>query len=147
MRNFTKYFMTLWLCGATQLTIAENATEVAGYTIHHNAITTDSLTPGVARAYNIQRSNSRGLITISVLKNQPNATGIPVKAEITVNATNLNGQLRSIKVREINEGGAIYYIGDFHISNEETLNFELEVTPVGDTKTYKANLTQDFFVE
>jgi hypothetical protein len=135
----------LTLIGSIQLALAENATQVDGYTIHHNALTTDNLTPGVAQAYNIQRSKNRGMLTISVLKNQANATGIPVKAVIKAQATNLNNQLRDITLHEVNEGGAIYYIADFRVSNEETLTFELEVTPEGADKTYTAKLTQEFF--
>lgn len=147
MQQILKYALLLSWIIFTQWVIAENSTQVDGYTIHHNALTTDVLTPNVAQAYNIQRSKNRGMLTVSVLKNQPSATGIPVKATIKVIATNLNSQLRSIALHEINEGGAIYYIGDFRISNEETLNFQLEVTPDGSDKSYTAKLSQEFFTE
>jgi hypothetical protein len=131
----------------SQWAMGENATRVEGYTIHHNALTTDSLTPQVAKAYNIQRSKNRGLLTVSVLKDKPGTTGEPVKARILARATNLSSQLRNIELREVDDGGAIYYIGDFRISNQETLNFQLEVTPNGTHQTYKATLSQEFFTE
>lgn len=147
MKYIANYLSILALITTTQWVLAENATHVDGYTIHHNALTTDGLTPGVAQAYNIQRSKNRGMLTVSVLKNQKDATGIPVQALIKVRATNLNSQLREITMHEVNEGGAIYYIGDFRISNEETLNFHLEITPAGVDKTFEAKLTQEFFTE
>lgn len=147
MQQFLKYIFLCICIGFTPWVLAENSTHVDGYTIHHNALTTDTLTPSVAQAYNIQRSKNRGMLTVSVLKNQLGATGIPVKATIKVIATNLNSQLRNITLHEVNEGGAIYYIGDFRISNEETFDFQLEVTPEGSDKTYEAKLRQEFFTE
>jgi len=137
----------LALSGAAQWAIAENATHVDGYTIHHNALTTDSLSPQVAKAYNIQRSKNRGLLTVSVLKDQEGTTGVPMKALIKARATNLSGQLREIDLNEIDEGSAIYYVGDFRITNQETLNFQLEVTPEGTHHPYTATLSQEFFTE
>jgi hypothetical protein len=147
MKRITSLVATLALLGLSQWAMGENATHVEGYTIHHNALTTDSLTPQVAKAYNIQRSKNRGLLTVSVLKDQPGTTGVPVKAQIKARATNLSSQLREIELREVDDGGAIYYIGDFRISNQETLNFQLEVTPSGTHHTYGATLSQQFFTE
>ena len=47
--------------------LAENSTLVGGYTIHHNAMTTDTLTPQIAQMYDIQRSANRGMISVTVL--------------------------------------------------------------------------------
>jgi len=147
MKRIISLVAALALSSAAQWAMAENATHVGGYTIHHNALTTDSLTPQVAKAYNIQRSKNRGLLTVSVLKDQPGSTGEPVKAQVVARATNLSGQLREIDLHEVDEDSAIYYIGDFRITNQETLNFQLEVTPDGTHHTYTATLSQEFFTE
>ena len=47
---------------------AENSTAIKGYLIHHNALTTDVLTPEIASHYQIQRSKSQALINIAVQK-------------------------------------------------------------------------------
>ena len=47
---------------------AENSTEKQGYIIHHNALTTDILTPEIARRNNVQRSRNRAMVNISVQK-------------------------------------------------------------------------------
>ena len=135
------------LAAAPLAAVAENATHVGGYTIHHNALTTDALSPQVAKAYNIQRSKGRGLLNVSVIKDQPGGLGQPVKAMVKASATNLNGQLRDIDLREVDDGGAVYYIGDFRVANQEVLNFSLQVTPNGAGQTYTAKLSQEFFTE
>ncbi len=135
------------LAGMSLFAAAENATHIPGYTIHHNAMTTDTLSPQVAKAYNIQRSKNRGLLNVSVIKKQEGTTGTPVKARINASASNLTGQLRVIKLREVMEAGAIYYLGDFRVTNQETLDFKLEVQPDGESASYPAILRQQFFTE
>jgi hypothetical protein len=124
---------------------AENSTLVGGYTVHHNALATDTLTPEIAQAYNIKRSPNRGMISVSVLENRPEGQPRAVPAEIEVVAANLTGQTREIEVRQIREGNAIYYIGDFPVSHEETLNFTLSVKPEGVKQPYTAHFSQQFF--
>ena len=126
---------------------AENSTRAAGYTIHHNAIPTAALTPAVATGYRITRSKYRGLLNVSVIKDVPGTTGQPVTAMVKANATNLLGQSRDVSMREIREGEAVYYIGEFPIINRETLTFELKVTPDGTQKPISASLSQQFYVD
>ena len=59
--------------------IAENSTKIPGHTVHHNVITTDFLSPSIASAYRIIRSKNRGMINISVIKDEPGTTGKPVQ--------------------------------------------------------------------
>jgi len=124
---------------------AENSTLVGGYTIHHNALSTDTLTPEIAQAYHIKRSPNRGMISVSVLENRAEGQPKAVPAEIEAVAANLTGQTRNIEVRQVREGNAIYYIGDFPVTNEETLNFTLTVKPEGVKQAYTAHFSQQFF--
>ena len=126
---------------------AENSTRASGYTMHHNAIPTAALTPAIATGYGITRSKYRGLLNVSVIKDVAGTTGQPVTAIVKANATSLLGKTRPISMREIREGEAVYYIGEFPIIDRETLSFELEITPAGLQKPISASLTQQFFVD
>ena len=123
----------------------ENSTKVDGYTIHHNALTTDVLSPTVAKAYNIRRSKNRGMLNVSVIQDVPGSTGKSVTARITATAKNLIGQSRQVPLREVREEDAIYYIGDFLVGHREQLNFELEVQPSGSDEKYVARMSREFF--
>lgn len=125
--------------------LAENSTKVPGYTIHHNAITTDQLAPDVARSYGIQRSRNRGLLNVSVIKEVPGTTGTPVTATVKATARNLQGLIRELGMREVRDGDAVYYLGEFPVEHAETLNFSLQVRPQGQTTSYGAELSQEFF--
>ena len=102
--------------------------------IHYNALTTDDLLPEVARAYKIERSKTRGLVTMSVLKQNKVGVPTPVAAKIAVYATNLNQQLAHVTMREIKEGTAIYYLGEFRVSPPDTLKFTASVEVAGEPK-------------
>mgnify|MGYP000193390511 CR=1 FL=1 len=147
MKNFAATLVVLVLIALPLSGLAENSTSIPGYVIHHNAFTTDTLSPEVARHYNLTRSKNRGMINIAILQKVLGTAGAPVAAEISASATNLTGQKREIGLREIREGTAIYYIGEFPITNEETLRFKVSVKPQGESETQEVNFKQQFFTE
>jgi hypothetical protein len=126
---------------------AENSTAVGGYVIHHNAFTTDTLSPQVANAYGIRRSKERAMLNISIIRGEPGKLGNPVAAQVKATARNIIGQQRDIPLREIREGDAIYYIGDFPVAHKEKLDFFLEATPDGEHQPLKARLNQVFYTD
>ncbi len=133
--------LALWSAVAT----AENATRAHGYAIHHNAFLTSDLSPDMASRYNIRRSPHRGMVNISVIKEKPGTTGRSVRAIVKVTAHNLRGQVRPIPLREVKDGDAIYYLGEFLVENGEVDTFDVEVTPEGTRDTIKARFEQQFF--
>lgn len=108
--------------------------EFDDYAIFFNALTTDLLTPEIARAYEIVRSNRRILLNVVALRKEAGTPGVPVVAEIQVKVTNLTGQLKQLLLRRVGEDQAIYYIGDLPFSDGEVLIFELAITPEGRTE-------------
>ena len=125
--------------------LAENSTRTGGYTIHHNAITTDSLPVQVATAYGIQRSTTRALLNVAVIREEPGNIGIPVRAQIRAVARTLFGQIRPIDLREVVEDQAIYYIADFPVAHREILRFEFEILPEGARYPLRASMREEFF--
>lgn len=126
---------------------AENSQDFGDYVVHFNALSTNLLPPAVTKQYGIKRSKNRGMINIAVLTKMLGTTGKPVAAKVTASATNLTGQSRDIRLREIREATAIYYIGEFPVTNEETFRFKVNVTPENSSETYEVNFKQQFFTE
>ena len=137
--------LALLLLLAPLLAAAENSTPIPGYVIHHNVITTDMLSPEVAKTYGIQRSKNRALLNVAVVRGRPGRVGTPVPARVRATAHTLTGQIFEIPLREIREGDAIYYIGDFLVSNRQVLTFDIEVLPPGARHPYRAHLVQEFW--
>jgi len=127
---------------------AQQSREFNDYVIHYNALRTDLLPPQVAQGYGIQRSSSRALVNITVMKKGNGGEETAVAAAINVNATNLTGQRREIVLREIDDAvGAIYYVGELPVHNLETYQFRAEVLPEGETEPLLVEFRQQFYTE
>ena len=143
-------FKTLILLAAlTSLpAIAQQAQEFGDYIVHYNALNSSLITPEVAKAYGIRRSDSRALINISVLKNAEDKTATAVKAKVTASGRNLTGQTRNVDMREIDDGdGAIYYIGELSVRNMETFDFTVVVLVEGQNRPFNVKFRQQFYTE
>jgi len=141
--------MVAALALATQAS-AQQAEEFGDYTVHYNTMNTSLLPPEVARTHDIQRSSSRALLNVAVLRKNDEEGDMPtpVTAEVTASAVNMTGQRRNIRMREITEQEAIYYIGTFRIQDEETLDFTVRVTPTHSDQTpNEIRFRQQFFVD
>jgi Domain of unknown function (DUF4426) len=126
---------------------AEQAASVGDYEIHYNAFTTDTLQPAVASAYKITRSKNRGMLTVSILEKVLGTLGKPVAATVKGTASNLTGQLKTLDIREIREGNAIYYIGEFPVSDQEVLDFDLTVRLPGQQSPATIKFRKQFFTD
>lgn len=124
----------LCLCSVTAVAHAEIAQKFGPYEVHYNALITDELLPEVARAYKIERSKTRGMVTMSVLKQNEVGVLSPVPARLTVFFTNLNQQLANVEMREVKEGTAIYYLGEFRVTPPDTLKFTAIVEMAGEPR-------------
>lgn len=128
--------------------MAEQSISFGDYTVHYSAFNTDNLSPEIAKSYRIQRSKNRVMVNLAVLKQEgQEELGTPVKSSIKGTATNLNQQLRKLNLREINESGAIYYITDLTVNNEETLTFNFFITPDGEEESYNLTFKQQFYTQ
>ncbi|MDZ7811139.1 MAG: DUF4426 domain-containing protein [Arhodomonas sp.] len=103
---------------------AQRSERFGAVEIHYNAVPTATLQPEVARAYDVVRSRNRALVTVSVLRE-----GRPVAAEVTARAENEAGQAERLRLREVREEGAVYYIADARVRPPETLDIELRIRP------------------
>ena len=124
----------LCLCSVATVAHAEISQKFGPLEIHYNALTTDELSPDVARVYKIERSKTRGLVTMSVLKQNPVGVSTPVPAKLTLYFTNLNQQLAHVAMREVKEGSAVYYLGEFRVVAPDTLKFTATVEVAGEPK-------------
>lgn len=127
------------------VSLAEQAVKYGDIEIHYNAMATDELKPDVAKNYNIERSRNRGMITISVLRKNRLGVAEPIPAKLSASAVNLSSQLIQIPMREIKEGSAVYYLGDFRVSPPDTLKFSVTAKPAGESREYKAEFSKPFF--
>lgn len=128
------------------MTATESFRDFGSWSAHINAIVTDKLSAQIASEYGIARSRNRAMLNVSIVRNEPVGGATGMRAQVTVSATNLSGQIRSLTMREIEEETAIYYIGETPITNAETLIFTISITPEGEG-TQTVRYMQQFFVD
>lgn len=139
--------LSLALLFSTSSLQAEQSKSFGEYVVHYNALSASLLSPSVAQAYDIQRSNNRAVLNITILKQNGENDGTPTHAQVTASAINLTGQRRDITMREVQESDAIYYIGEFRVHHLETYDFTIDVTPDGKSAPYKVEFRQQFYTE
>ena len=91
-------------------------------TVHYNTFNSTFLTPDIAKAAELTRSTNQGVINISVLKD-----GKPQMAQVSGTVKDLTSQSVNLKFRQITEQGAIYYIAQFPVDQQETRTFDIKV--------------------
>lgn len=123
---------------------AEQAKKFGNVEVHYNAMLSSALLPEVAKAYKIDRSQTRGIVTISVLKKNAMGVAQPIPAKLAAYLVNLNNQLGNIDMREVKEGTAIYYLGEFRVSPPDTLKFTVTVESQGEPKR-EVTFSQKFY--
>lgn len=148
MRTIINLLLSTFLALSTTPAMAGGTEDVGEYLIHYNALSTDHLAPVVASSYDVVRSRNRALLNIAVTRKQDGTTGTPVEARVNVNAANLSGQVKNVRLRKVVEEGtptAIYYISEINVADGETLIFDVSVTPEGESQTYTVHFKQQFF--
>ena len=143
--HFIKGFIFLMMLGFATQAQAESSKEFGDYVIHYNAFRSDTLSPEIAKSYNLQRRNNRLIINIAILKKVMNTTGTPTAAVVTGHASNLTGQLKNLEFREIKEDNAIYYLAESQFSDGEFLKFELKIKPEGEESAARLKFDKRFF--
>jgi hypothetical protein len=145
INNLFKALFVLAISMASLNSYAENSREFGDYVVHYNAFRSDTISPEVAKQYDLTRANNRILINIAVLKKVMNTTGTPTSSEITGHASNLTGQMKKLEFKEIKEGNAIYYLAEAKISDGEFLKFEIKIKPEGESRAARLNFNKRFF--
>lgn len=104
--------------------------EVFGeYEVHYSIIPTSFIPQEAASAYKIVRAGNRMLLNISVRRLTPND---PLN-ETAAQAADVSGVRHDLmrpfdlEFNEIREPGAIYYVSDFPVLNEELSRFKVKV--------------------
>jgi hypothetical protein len=107
-------------------------------TVHYNTFNSTFLQPDIAKAAELIRSKNQGVINVSVIKD-----GKPLVANVTGTVKDLTSQSVPLNFRQITEQGAIYYIAQYPVEQQETRTFEIKVQN-GD-KVNTINFNQELF--
>ena len=128
------------------LPATEGSKDFGDYVLYFNALNTDQLSPDIAREYGIVRSKSRAMLNVSIHRKLDNGQTEAVTGAVSASAINLNGQLKTMTLRELREDLAIYYIGELAITDGEVLIYSIDATPSNDASRFSVRFKKQFFV-
>lgn len=113
---------------------AEQYETLGKWDVHYIVINTSFLTPEIARAYGLQRSQFQGLVNISVLdKDSHQAQSVSMMGD----ATNLLGTKKPLNFREVKDGDAIYYLAVLPFRDQEQYRFNINISHGNQQQTLK----------
>ena len=107
-------------------------------TVHYNTFNSTFLQPDIAKAAELIRSKNQGVINVSVIKD-----GKTLVANVTGTVKDLTSQSVPLNFKQVTEQGAIYYIAQYPVPQQETRTFEIKVQN-GD-KINTINFNQELF--
>ncbi len=106
--------------------------------VHYNTFNSTYLQPDIAKVTKLLRSKQTGVINIAVLKGNK-----PVIAQVSGTIKDLTSASLPLTFRQITEQGAVYYIAQYPVPQQETRTFEITVTTGG--QPHKFSFNQELF--
>lgn len=121
--------VALLLAGFVLPATAQQSTRYDQFELHHSIVYTTFLSPEVAAEYGITRGPDKAILTLSVRDaDSGEIAGRPMKIEGRTWDLITGGDM---KVNEIREGRATYYIVPFEFLDREYRFFEFSFQPEG----------------
>ena len=145
--SFRSLIFPLTLLIASLPLQAEQYQDFDNYRVHYNAFNSDMLAPEVAKAHSLSRSSYEAVINITVQKKNASGGFDPVKAKVEGKASDIYSSVRKLKMKEVTEGSAVYYLAELPITDGQKLTFDIQVVPQGEKRSYPLNFSQQFFVK
>ena len=107
-------------------------------TVHYNTFNSTFIQPDIAKAAELIRSKNQGVINVSVIK-----AGQPMVASVTGTVKDLTSKTVPLNFKQVTEQGAIYYLAQYPVDQQEVRTFEIKVQN-GD-KINTINFNQELF--
>lgn len=115
------------------------------YTVYYSVFNSTEVEPDIARLHQITRAENQVLVNVALVANEGPDGG--QAAEVSGRATNLMQQSRELDFKAIVEGDVIYYLAPLPITDEEVLNFSIEVDPRGEAGPYTVKFSKKLYVD
>ncbi|MBC3373456.1 DUF4426 domain-containing protein [Pseudomonas sp. SWRI92] len=141
MKRLALFLITACLSAgamAADVIKAERKEVFGDVTVHYNTFNSTFLTPDIANAAELIRSKNQGVINVTVIKG-----GKPLMAQVSGTVKDLTSKTVTLTFRQVTEPGAIYYIAQYPVDQQETRTFEIKVQ-TGD-KINTINFNQELF--
>ena len=116
------------------------------YELHYSVVNTTFLDPMVADQYDISRGRRRAIINLSLREHLEDGSTVARPMTVAGQSWDLTEQRINFDFKEIREGPAIYYIGQFKFINREWRYFEFDFVPEGDSASLNFKFKHQMYI-
>lgn len=133
------------------LTLISSMAHAAGskdfgeYQVHYSVFPSTFLDPEVARANNLNRSQSIGIVNIAIMQEGENGALQTVSGQVEGKALNDVQQPKFLAFRRIQEGDAVYFIAEYQYRAAELMTFQITARPSGAGRDLPIRFAQTLF--
>ena len=141
MKRLALFLITACLSAgamAADVIKAERMEKFGDVTVHYNTFNSTFLQPDIAQAAELIRSKNQGVINVSVIKD-----GKPLMAQVSGSVKDLTSSSVALNFKQVIEQGAIYYIAQYPVPQQETRTFQIKVQTGDNINTI--NFNQELF--
>ncbi len=135
--HFFPIMLLITLLSPTSHADVERTYVDRGYKVIYSVFNSKFLTPEISAQYGLKRNDDLTLLNVVVTKDGKEVETLGLPATLEGSARNLLQQKQQLEFLTIKEGDTVYYIAPVKHHNQEVFNFNLKVTPEGETKPLK----------
>jgi len=127
LRLFFVLFLFGHIAAATaQSNMQGNVQTFGDYKVPYSVFNSSFLTPEIASAYDIVRSDTLAVMNIAVRKKQADGSYKSVEADVSGNQFDLIRR-EPLQFQQVREQDAVYYLSTFEIQDRITIHFTVNV--------------------
>lgn len=115
------------LLALSPLAIAEQMQKFGDYEVHYSTVNSSFIPAEVAKLHNIIRASNRMILNIAIRKRVP---GQELTQAQTAEISGIRNDLINhypLTFNEVQEPGAVYYLSDFLVLDEESAHFTIDI--------------------
>lgn len=131
LHNIIAMAAAAFLAALVSLPALAGSEDFGDYQVHWSVFPSTFLTPEVAKANNLQRSRSIGVVNISIMQEDANGAIKPVPGQVEGKVSNDIQQVKFLAFRRIQEGDSVYFIAQYQYSSGELMTFNVTARPTG----------------
>ncbi len=117
------------------------------YKVYYSVFNSSFITPEIAKIYNITRGKDQALINIAVVKMHKDGDSQGIASVVHGSASNLMQQRKKLKFLEVREQEAVYYLAPLRFTNEEVMNFSIQVKPDPNKPAHSLEFSKILYVD
>lgn len=140
--NWLVIIALIWAAGSAH---AAGDKDFGEYRVHWNVFPSTFLTPEIAKANQLHRSKSIGIVNVSIMKENKDGTLSPISGQLEGKQTNNIQQVKFMAFRRIQEGKSVYFIAEYQYSPGELITFHITARPIGHSQDLPIRFTHTLF--